>query len=83
MALFDTLQPPPPPSKIRRHFYTAVGVIVTIAVFVAAFPSYLWYPFVYYRKKEQSKISRSGDRGEYRPGLSDMEALGILYSSEV
>ena len=58
MALFDTLQPPPPPSKIRRHFYTAMGVIVTIAVFVAAFPGYLWYPFVYYtRRKNGRKIS--------------------------
>jgi hypothetical protein len=50
MALFDTIEQKPP-SKVRRYFYTAVGVIVTIVVFVAAFPSYLWYPFVYYREE--------------------------------
>ena len=50
MALFDTVEQKPP-SKVRRYFYTAVGVIVTIAVFVAAFPAYLWYPFVYYKEE--------------------------------
>ena len=50
MALFDTIEQKPP-SKVRRYFYTCVGVIVTIVVFVAAFPSYLWYPFVYYREE--------------------------------
>jgi hypothetical protein len=51
MAIFDTVQQPPP-SKVRRHIYTGMGVIVTIAVFVAAFPGYLWYPFVYYREEK-------------------------------
>jgi hypothetical protein len=38
------------PSKARRYLFTALGVIVTIAVFMAAFPAYLWYPLVYYHE---------------------------------
>jgi hypothetical protein len=39
-----------PPSKLRRYLIRIAAVIVTIAVFVAVFPAYLWYPFVYYRE---------------------------------
>jgi hypothetical protein len=39
-----------PPSKLRRYLIRIAGVIVTIAVFVAVFPAYLWYPFVYFRE---------------------------------
>jgi hypothetical protein len=48
-VLFDTLEQKPQ-SKARRHFFTAIGVIVTIVVFFAAFPTYLWYPIAYYRE---------------------------------
>ena len=49
MTLFDAAEQRPP-SKIRRYIFTAVGVIVTIGVFVLVFPDYLWYPFVYYKE---------------------------------
>ena len=49
MTLFDAAEYRPP-SKGRRYFLTAVGVVVTLAVFVAVFPDYLWYPFVYYKE---------------------------------
>lgn len=39
-----------PPSKLRRYLIRIAAVIVTIAVFVAVFPAYLWYPFVYHRE---------------------------------
>jgi len=39
-----------PPSKLRRYSIRIAGVILTIALFVAVFPAYLWYPFVYYRE---------------------------------
>jgi hypothetical protein len=49
LAIFDTAVEKPPP-KWRRYVLWAVGVLVTLAVFVAAFPDYLWYPFVYYKE---------------------------------
>jgi hypothetical protein len=49
VTLFDAAEQRPP-SKIRRYIFTAVGVIVTIGVFVLVFPDYLWYPFVYYKE---------------------------------
>lgn len=55
MALFDSVEQKPP-SKVRRYFYTSVGVIVTIVVFVAAFPAYLWYPIVYYREEKTVRM---------------------------
>jgi hypothetical protein len=39
-----------PPSKLRRYVIRIVAVLVTIAVFVAVFPGYLWYPFIYHRE---------------------------------
>jgi hypothetical protein len=39
-----------PPSKLQRYLIRVTAVIVTIAVFVAVFPAYLWYPFVYHRE---------------------------------
>jgi hypothetical protein len=39
-----------PPSKLRRYLIRIAAVLVTIAVFVAVFPAYLWYPFVYHRE---------------------------------
>ncbi len=39
-----------PPSKIRRYILTAIGVVVTIGVFMLVFPDYLWYPLVYYKE---------------------------------
>jgi hypothetical protein len=47
--LFDS-KPERPPSRFRRYAIRVVAVLVTIAVFVAAFPGYLWYPIVYYRE---------------------------------
>ncbi|MGA3294084.1 MAG: hypothetical protein ABSE45_08885 [Candidatus Acidiferrales bacterium] len=47
MALFESPLEHPP-SKFRRYTIRIAAVIVTIAVFVAVFPAYLWYPFVYY-----------------------------------
>jgi hypothetical protein len=49
LTLFDAAEYRAP-SKGRRYFFTALGVVVTIAVFVAVFPDYLWYPFVYYKE---------------------------------
>jgi hypothetical protein len=49
--LFEAVEQKPP-SKVRRYFYTSIGVIVTIAVFVAMFPGYLWYPFIYSREEK-------------------------------
>ena len=66
MTLFDAEYRAP--SRGRRYFFTAVGVIVTIAVFMAVFPDYLWYPLVYY--KEVSTIRHFAidiTRGELRP----------------
>jgi hypothetical protein len=51
MALFDSVVQPPP-SKARRYIFTGMGVIITIVVFVAAFPAYLWYPFVYHKEEK-------------------------------
>jgi hypothetical protein len=39
-----------PPSRKRRYIFTAIGVVVTVAVFMLAFPDYLWYPLVYYKE---------------------------------
>ncbi len=47
MVLFDA-RDLRPPSKLRRYAIRVAAVIITIAVFVMVFPSYLWYPFVYY-----------------------------------
>jgi hypothetical protein len=49
VTLFDAAEQRPP-SKIRRYIFTAVGVLVTLGVFVLVFPDYLWYPFVYYKE---------------------------------
>lgn len=49
MALFES-PIDHPPSKLRRHLIRIAAVIVTITVFVAVFPGYLWYPFVYHRE---------------------------------
>ncbi len=49
MALFES-PIDHPPSKLRRYLIRIAGVIVTIAVFMAVFPAYLWYPFVYHRE---------------------------------
>ena len=59
MTLFDSTEERPP-SKIRRYLLTAIGVIVTMAVFVAAFPGYLWYPFVYYAEKNTVRDFMNG-----------------------
>jgi hypothetical protein len=50
MGLFDTVEQRPP-SRIRRYLIAAAAVIVSITVFVAAFPAYLWYPFVYHAER--------------------------------
>jgi hypothetical protein len=39
-----------PPSRKRRYIFTAIGVVVTVAVFMLVFPDYLWYPIVYYKE---------------------------------
>ena len=81
--MFDTVEQKPP-SKVRRYFYTAVGVIVTIVVFVAAFPSYLWYPFVYYREERTVRqFLAQVIAGNYAAGLSNMEAFRILYLRQI
>jgi hypothetical protein len=49
VTLFDSADLRPP-SKLRRYLIWTAAVIVTIVVFVAVFPSYLWYPFVYYKE---------------------------------
>ena len=49
MTLFDAADVRPP-SRIRKYLIRVAAVIVTIVVFVAVFPSYLWYPFVYYKE---------------------------------
>ncbi|MGA8872343.1 MAG: hypothetical protein WB460_14445 [Candidatus Acidiferrales bacterium] len=49
MALFES-PIDHPPSKLRRYVIRIAAVLVTIAVFVAVFPAYLWYPFVYHRE---------------------------------
>ena len=54
MVLFDAKEQRPP-SKVLRYFYTVLGTVVTIAVFVAVFPGYLWYPFIYYREKNTAR----------------------------
>jgi hypothetical protein len=50
VTLFDVTEAHPP-SRIRRYVIRAVAVVVTIAVFVAVLPGYLWYPFIYYAEK--------------------------------
>ena len=47
MTLFDSPELRPP-SRLRRYTIRALGVVITIVLFVAFFPGYLWYPFVYY-----------------------------------
>ena len=49
MTILDSALPPPPPTY-RRYLLWIAGFIITIAVFVAAFPDYLWYPFAYYKE---------------------------------
>lgn len=49
MTLFDA-PPERPRSKLRRYTIIVLAVILALAGFVAAFPGYLWYPFVYYRE---------------------------------
>ena len=49
MTLFDA-PPERPPSKLRRYTIIVLAVILALTGFVAAFPGYLWYPFVYYRE---------------------------------
>lgn len=49
MTIFDAADLRPP-SKLRKYAIRVAAVIVTIAVFMAVFPGYLWYPFVYYRE---------------------------------
>jgi hypothetical protein len=48
-----------PPSKLRRYAIVVLAVIITIGAFVAAFPSYFWYPFAYHT--EISTVSRFMD----------------------
>jgi hypothetical protein len=45
-----------PPTRLRRYTIRALGVVITIVLFVAFFPGYLWYPFVYY--EETKTVSR-------------------------
>ena len=41
-------QPERAPSRLRRYAIRVAGVVITIAVVVAVFPGYLWYPIIYY-----------------------------------
>ena len=46
MTLFD-VRPERPPSRFRRYTIRVIAVVVTIVIFVVAFPRYFWYPLVY------------------------------------
>ena len=78
MALFES-PIDHPPSKLRRYVIRIAAVLVTIAVFVAVFPAYLWYPFVYHREVATAhRFMNAVSCGQPARGLSDLAAVAVV-----